>query len=322
MNRLWKLLALLLVLWQPAAAQENFPDHAIRILVPNSAGGPTDVLARLIADEASKMLGQEVLVENRVGAAGQIAARAMLEAPADGYTLMMGNTGVACITPLLYSKAGYSADDFAAISMVTRIPIILVVRSDLPANSIQELMALMKSDPKAMKFTSPGVGQSTHMAAELFRLAAGTKDQTIIVPTHGNSESLTDLLANTAQGMFDVFTTLPQIKNGTLKALGVAGSERSAILPDVPTMKESGLDNFNITSWYVMLAKAGTPPEVLDKLNKTVIEILKRPDVQERMAKLNSEADPTTSAEAQKYLVEERDNWKEILKRIDAKPLD
>jgi tripartite-type tricarboxylate transporter receptor subunit TctC len=319
-----RLLALVLLglFCQSAMAQNAYPNKPIRILVPNAPGGPTDVLARLIADEAQALLGQPVVVENRDGAAGQIAARAVIAAPADGYTLLMGNTGVIGVTPLLYRTPGYKVEDFAAISMVTKIPIILVVRSDLGANTLAELIKLMKSNPKAMTFMSPGVGQSTHMAAELFRMRVGTNEQTIIAPTRGNSQSLTAILANDGQGMFDVFTTLPQIQAGSLKALAIAGPERSRLLPDVPTMKEAGLDNFNVVSWYGLVAKAGTPPEIVEKLNSVVVQILKRPDVKTRMAAINSDPAPTTAAEAQKYLLDEKANWTTILSNIGAKQLD
>jgi tripartite-type tricarboxylate transporter receptor subunit TctC len=300
------------------AAAQDYPTRPIRIIVPNTAGGPTDVYARLLANQMQPILGQSVVVENRDGAGGQIASRATLAAEPDGHTLLMANTGSAAVTPTLYPNAGYSERDFVAISMVTRVPVLLVVRSDLGPRNVQELLALMRSNPRAVAFGSSGAGQSTHMASALFRLHAGT--DTVIVATRGASQAANDIAAGTTQAMFDTSTVLPLVRAGTLRALAVGQRVRSALLPDVPTVQEAGLEGFDITSWYALVARTGTPRPIVERLNATVVEILRRPEIREQLARMNAEAAPSTAEEAQAYIRAESANWAEIVRRTGIRP--
>ena len=317
-----RLVFVLLVVFSLAAtAEEVYPNRPIRLLVPNAPGGPTDVFARLIAQEATPILGHPVIVETRDGAAGQLAMRAVLAAKPDGYTLIMANVGSVAINPSLHRNAGYRSDtDFVGISMVTRIPLILVVRSDLGVRNIDELLRLMRGNPKAVTFTSPGVGQSTHIAAALFRSIAGT--DTVIVPTRGNSQSTNEILAGRVHAMFDSFTSLPHVKSGVLRVLGVAGKDRSPILPDVPTFQESNMPGLDIISWYMLLARSGTPRPIVDKLNAVVVQILRRADVRQHMASWNCEPAPSTSDEAQQYVRSEMAYWGDVIRRAGLEVTD
>jgi tripartite-type tricarboxylate transporter receptor subunit TctC len=284
------------------------------LLVPNAPGGPTDLFARLIAHEATPLLGQNIVVDNRGGVGGVIAMRALAGAKPDGYTIALNNVGSVAVSPVLHKDAGYASDkDFMAISMITHIPILLVVRSDLPVKTVDDLIKLMRSKPKAVNFSSPGVGQSTHIGAVLLRSIAGS--DTVIVATRSSAQAQTELLNGTAQGMFATITTLPMIKKGVLKALGIAGKERSPLLPDVPTFNEAGLPELNLTSWYVMQVPAGTPKPVVDKLNSVVVQILKRPDIRERFAGWNCQPSPTTAEEAQQFVGSELVRWRDAIKR-------
>jgi tripartite-type tricarboxylate transporter receptor subunit TctC len=307
----------------PAHAQENWPTRPIRILLANAPGGPTDVYARTLGEAMTAAWGQNVIIEPRAGAGGQIASRELLKSKPDGYTLMIGNTGATAVAPVLYQNPGYDpTKDFTAISIVTRAAFFLVVRSDVPAKNVHELVALMKQDPSKVKFGSPGIGQSTHMAAELLRLLAGTGDKTIIVPTSGSTQIANTMLAGDVQAMFDSTVSVPLVESGQFRALAVAGPKRSRVFPDVPTIAETGLDPFNITSWYVLLAPAGTPQPIIDKLNKITVDTLSRADVKERFQKMNAEADPTSPEVAQKYLASELDNWRSIIKRAGIKAME
>jgi len=297
-----------------AAAQEQYPNRPLRLLVPNAPGGPTDVFARLVAHEATPLLGQNIVVDNRGGAGGMIAMRALAGAKADGYTIALNNVGSVAVNPALHKDAGYVSDkDFMAISMITSIPILLVVRSDLPVKSIDELIKLMRSKPKAVNFASSGVGQSTHIGSVLLRSIAGS--DTVIVATRSAAQAQTELLSGTAQAMFATMTTLPMMKKGVLKALGIAGKERSPLLPDVPTFHEVNLPDLNLTSWYVMQVPAGTPKPILDRLNSAVVQILKRPDIRERFAGWNCQPQPTTPEEAQQFVSAELVRWRDAIRR-------
>jgi tripartite-type tricarboxylate transporter receptor subunit TctC len=297
-----------------ANAQDQYPHRPLRLLVPNAPGGPTDVFARFIAYEATPLLGQNIVVDNRGGAGGMIAMRALAGARPDGYTIALNNVGSVAVNPALHKDAGYVSDkDFMAISMITSIPIMLVVRSDLPVKTVDELVKMMRSKPKAVNFSSPGVGQSTHIGAVLLRSIAGS--DTVIVPTRSSAQAQTELLNGTAQAMFATATTLPMIKKGVLKALGVAGKERSPLLPDVPTFNEANLPDLNLTSWYVMQVPAATPKPIVDKLNAAVVQILKRADTRERFAGWNCQPSPTTPEEAQQFVGAELVRWRDAIKR-------
>ena len=301
----------------PASAQEDYPNRPVQILIPNAAGGPTDICARIMAEGMSKILGQSFVVDPRPGASGQIAARALMQADPDGYTLMMANTGSTSVGPIISDNPAYEpVKDVSVVSMVADVPILLVVRSDLGVNTVQELIDLIHKDPKAVTFGSSGVGQSTHMAAELFlALADATKD-TVIIPTTGASQVTNDLASGTVQAMFASSGAFPLIESGVAKAIAIGSSERSPLIPEVPTIRESGLEAFNIDSWYALIARKDTPRPIIDKLNSAAVEVLNSEETRKRFADLNAAPIPATPEEGQKFLEDNISHWGTTLQRI------
>jgi tripartite-type tricarboxylate transporter receptor subunit TctC len=260
----------------PAA---GFPARTIRIVVPFPPGGVTDRLARMVAQKMQEHWGQPVVAENRPGASGMIAAEAVAKSAPDGYTLMMGHIGTHAINVSLFSKLPYDpVKDFAPVSLLVSVPNVLLVHPSVPANSVQELVALAKAHPGTINFASPGSGTSGHMSAELFKSLAGI--DIVHVPYKGPGPALQDLVAGQVNMLFDtVASSMPQVRGGKLKGLAVTTRERSAIAPGVPTMAESGVPGYEIAPWFAAYAPAGTPPAVVNKLQAEMARILSLPEV-------------------------------------------
>ncbi len=323
MNRRQLLIAIAAVpaLMGPAGAQTppRYPEKAIRIVVPFPPGGPTDVVARLIGTKLSERWGQAVVIENRAGAGGSIGAEAVARAAPDGYTLVMGSTANMAVNVTLHDKLGYDPlKDFAAINLAAVVPNLLVVGPAFPANTVGELIAIAKSKPEAVTYASGGVGTPSHLAAELFKSMAGV--QMLHVPYKGSIPALADVMGGQVTLMFDsMASALPLSKAGKLKALAQTGSKRAAAAPDLPTIAESGLPGYEVTGWFGVLAPAGTPRPVVDKLSAEISAILALPDVKERYSALGLQPGPARPEEFFAFMKDEIAKWADAIRASGAK---
>jgi len=272
----------------PACAQE-YPRKAIRLIVPFAPGGGNDTVARAIAQSAGASLGQPVVVDNRAGAGGMLGAELAARAPPDGYTLFLGGVGSHAINPNLHAKLPYDpVKDFAPITLIASAPSVLVVNPSLPARTLAEFTALAKASPGRINYASNGNGSSAQLAAVLYESMAGV--QMVHVPYKGLAPALVDLLAGEVQAMFSsVVAIVPNIKAGRLRALAVTGKRRAALLPEVPTLDESGVPGYEAGSWYGILAPAGTPQAVVAKLHEAIVRALAQPEVRERLVSEGAE---------------------------------
>ncbi len=296
-------------------AQGAWPDRPVRVIAPSAAGGPTDLASRLIGERMLQETRQSIIVDNRAGAGGMIGLRLGARATPDGYTFTMGNPGPVAVVPHIEADVGYDIlTDFVAVSMVMTVPITLVVRSDLPVRSVPELVAYMRAYPGRVNFGSSGPGQSPHMAAQLLLQMTGL--EAVISPYRGAPPAVNDLLVGSIQAMFDTTTSRPAIDSGRLRPLAVGSARRSALMPQVPTMAEAGFPGFEISSWYVLLAPAQTPQDIVLAMNGIVNRCLGDPTVRARLAAVNSEAIPSTAEEAANFVRSELRNWGEIVRRI------
>jgi tripartite-type tricarboxylate transporter receptor subunit TctC len=282
--------ALLLLLCVPAGVSaEPYPAQTVKIIVPFTAGGGVDVVARMITPKLSEELGQSVIIENRGGAGGMLGATAVAQAPADGYTLLFGTGSTHGTNPSLYSRLSYDpVKDFVPIVLVSSSPLLLVVPSALRAKSVSELIALARSRPGELSFASYGTGSINHLAAELFNAMADIRANH--VPYRGSAPALTDLIGGRVDYTFDgVSTSLGYIQAGTIRVLGVAGARRAPVLADVPTISETGLPGFDTSVWFGLFAPAGTPSSILDLVNSKVNAVLASQGVKDSFEKLGIE---------------------------------
>jgi len=266
------------------AQSTAYPQKPVQFIVPYAPGGAGDIFARTMAQKLSISLGQQVVVVNRPGANGIIGMELVAKAPADGYTIVMGNSAPMVLNPSLYPKLPYDPiKDFAPVTMGTLYPYILIVHPSVPARSVAQLVKLAKSRPGQLQYGSSGSGGANHLAGEMFKRAAGI--DIIHVPFKGSAPALADTLAGQISMMFDtIVTTLPQLKAGKVNALAVTGEKRAPQTPDVPTIAESGYPGYKVTSWQSILAPAGTPRAIIDRLYQDSAKALKMPDVIERLA--------------------------------------
>lgn len=272
------------------AQTADWPSKPLRLVVAFPPGGNSDVVARLISNELGKALGQNVIVENVPGASGVIGANGVARAAPDGYTLLLGTVGTQAINPSLFnSLSEKNLDSFAPVTMFTTIPNVLVVHRDLPVNSVAELAAYARKQSRPLTFASPGVGSSIHLSGEMFKLASGLP--MMHVPYRGSAPALNDLIGRQVDLMFDNLPpSLPHIQSGKLKALAVTSARRNPLLPKVPTMIESGYPDFEIGSWNGIMAPAGTPPDVIGKLDAAMRKVAGSPDFKQRIEQLGGEA--------------------------------
>jgi tripartite-type tricarboxylate transporter receptor subunit TctC len=300
-------------------AQAPYPTKPIRIVVPFPAGGTTDILARAVAQKLTETTGQSVVVDNRPGAGGNIGAELVAKSPPDGYTLLMGTVGTHAINASLYARMPYDhVKDFAPIILVAGVPNVLVINPSVPANSVQELIAYGKANPGKLNFASSGSGTSIHLAGELFKTMTGV--QMTHVPYKGSAPAIADLLGGQVQLMFDNLpSALPHIKAGKLKALAVTSAQRSATLPDVPTVAESGLPGFEASSWFGLLAPAGTPKEIIARLNGEVAKWLATPEAKEKLAAQGAIAAGQPSDDFVRHIAAETTKWQKVVKESGAK---
>jgi tripartite-type tricarboxylate transporter receptor subunit TctC len=308
----------LLSLAAAAASAEAYPTKLIRMIVPFPAGGTTDILARSVGQKLSEALGQQVIIDNRPGAGGNIGSDMVAKAAPDGYTLLMGTVGTHAINSSLYAKMPFDhIKDFAPITLVAAVPNVLVVNPAVEAKSVQELIALAKAKPGQLSFASSGNGTSIHLSGELFKTMAGV--DMLHVPYKGSAPALTDLIGGQVNLMFDNLpSSLAHIKAGKLRALAVTSSKRSAALPDVPTIAEAGLPGFEASSWFGVFAPAGTAKEIVTRLNMEIVKALNSPELKERLAAQGAEAVGNSPEQFAAHIKSETAKWAKVVKASGA----
>lgn len=303
---------------QSHAAESNYPDRPINLVVPFSAGGPTDVMARLLAKELSEKLGQQVIVDNRGGAGGSIAAELVARAEPNGYTLFFGTAGTMAINPSLYKNLRYDPiQDFSPVSLMATTMNVLVVNPITQVDTLADLITLAKSKPDGLTYGSAGNGSSNHLSGELFR--KHSKIDIIHVPYKGSAPALIDLLGGRISMMFDtVAQQAPNIASGKVNALAVTGPSRSPLLPDVPTAQEAGLEGFDVTIWFGILAPKNTPTNIIDRLHKEIESVMSSDVMQERMLAAGAQAHVTTPQEFADLIQQDIAKWAPIVKDSGA----
>ena len=297
---------------RPALAAA-YPDRPIRLVVPFPPGGPTDLVSRVIARKMSDELGQQVLVDNRPGANGNIGNEIVAKAPADGYTVLYNTSSIA-LSQALYKKLPYDVRrDLLPVAMTANVPLVLEVNAQVPAGTVREFVAWLKANPGKMTYGSAGNGNVTHLAAFLFLQA--NKLDAVHAPYKGSAPALTDLASGQVQFMTDTInSSLPFIRDKRMKALAVTSATRSAQLPDVPTLAESGMQGFEVGAWQGMMVPAKTSPEIVRKLNAAALKALASPDVLASLAAQGAEARGSSPDAYGKYLTQEIDRWQKVVK--------
>ena len=300
------------VLWSTIAAAQSYPTKPVRIIVGYPAGGPTDMIARTVAQKLTPALGQQVIVDNRAGASGMIGAELTVKAAPDGYTLLTVPITYA-VTPSVFPKMPYDAEkDLAPVALVAAAPFILVVHPTLPVKTVKDLIALAKSRPGQINYASASAGGMPHLAGELFNIMAGVK--LTHIPYKGAAPATMDLLAGQVSLMFNnMLSAMPHVKSGKLRAIAVTSARRSSAVPELPTIAET-IPGFEASGWYGMFAPAATPRELIAKLNGEINRLMKQPDVAQRLAGDGVEAVTMTPAEFGAYLHSEIVKWGKVVK--------
>ena len=312
-------LATSLSLAEGSAQTTKYPDRPVKVLVGFSAGGGTDVIARILAQKMTESLGQTVVVENRSGASGMIAGEAVAKSAPDGYTLMMGTQTTFAVAPTLYRKTSLDpARDFAGVAMSAISPLVLVVHPSVSAQSVADLIAMAKARPGAINFGSGGLGTTPHMTGELFLSVAGIK--MAHVAYRGEAPAINDLIGGQIPLMFaNLSAVVGNIKAGQLRALAVTSAKRAPAVPDVPTLAEAGLPGFEAATWFALVAPAGTPHDVRARLNAEVKRALDLPDVKQRFADLGMTAEDSTPERLDAYIKSEIAKWTKVIKEADIR---
>jgi len=302
----------------PARAQD-YPNRPITLVVPFAPGGSTSIVARIVADKLSEALGQQIVVENRPGAGGTVGTRGVAKSPPDGYTLLLGYTGTLAIGPTLYPNAGYDPrKDFAPIGMIGNAPNSLVVHPSFPAKSVKELVDYAKANPGKVSYGSAGVGTVSHVAGEYFATAAGVK--LIHVPYRGTGPAVADLIGGHIPMAFaPIPATHGPVSQGQLRGLAVTSAKRSTLVPDLPTIVEAGIPNFEASLHYGLVAPAGTPRPIIDKLNQALRTVVTSDEVKKRLATDGAEPTPGTPEEYAADIDQEETRWSAVVKASGAK---
>jgi tripartite-type tricarboxylate transporter receptor subunit TctC len=301
-----------LAMTSPAASQ-SYPSKPVRIVVASSPGSGVDILARLIAPKLTESIAQQVIVENRAGAGGNLGAASAARAAPDGYTLFMA-TPAHAINASLQSNPGYDLlRDFAPVSLLTTGHYMLVVHPTVPAKSVKELVNLARARPGALNYASAGNGNATHLAGELFNIMAKVK--TVHIPYKGGGHARSELLGGQVDFMFhNITAVMGDVRAGRLRALAVTGRKRAEAAPEIPTLDEAGLAGYDITSWFGLMAPAATPPEVVTRLNRELVRVMALPDIREKLAALGSESVGSTPQEFAAHLTAEQQKWDKVIK--------
>jgi tripartite-type tricarboxylate transporter receptor subunit TctC len=300
-----------------ALAQAPYPERPVRIIVPFPPGGPADALARIVGDKLAQSLGKSFFVENKAGAGGNIGMEQGARAAPDGYTLTLAPVGNLTVAPALYSKLPYDpAKDFAPITVLASVPNVLIVHPSVQAKTLGELVALAKAKPGSLNYASPGNGSIPHLAGELFKRTAGV--DIVHIPFNGVAPATNAVLSGEVQMFFaQSSSALPYVRAGKVVALGVATPKRIAAAPDLPTIAEQGFPGFDATSWYALVAPAGTPPAIIDRLHAEIVRVLAEPDVREKIAGLGAEPVGNSPAEFAALQRAETVRWTRVAKEAN-----
>ena len=324
MAKLWSrgLIALVAVgtlWWGQSFGQEPYPSRTVKIVVPAAPGSTTDTLARLIADQLAQKWGKPTIVENIPGGAMNIGATAVARAAPDGYTMMVAPPAPLSFSHLLYKDLGFEPAKFVPVTMLAKIPNVLVVRKELPAATLKELIAYAKANPGKLSYASQGVGSTAHLSAAQLEVLAGIK--MVHVPYRGAQPALTDVVAGHVDMFFDTLaTSVPLYRDGKVKLLGVADLQRAGAAPDVPTFSEAGVPGFKSITWFGLVAPPGTPAALAERINRDTVEILKRAEVGDTLRKLSLEAGATSPADTTRFFADEAALWSKVIKEAGIMP--
>ena len=311
-------LATLVTAYALAAGAQNYPTKPVRIVVPFPAGGGVDLTARTVSQKLTDYLGQQVVIDNRAGAAGTIGAEHVAKSAPDGYTLVVAGPGSVAVAPLLFPKLGYNPlKDLAPITMLVTMPYIIVAHPSVPAKNAAELIALAKANPGKLNMASGGAGTGQHLAGEFFNVLAGIK--MIHIPYKGTAPAIADIMGGHADLTFSDPSVLPQLQAGRLKVLGVSGTKRYPPLPNVPTVNESGLPGFDALNWYPLMAPAGTPRDLVMKLNTEAIKALNSPDVRDKLMAQGLIPAPMSPEQLGQFIREDYERWARVIKAANVK---
>jgi len=297
-----------------APAAIAFPDKTITIVVPTAAGGANDAMARTIGQKLAPLLGQAVIVDNRAGANGAIASEFVARAAPDGHTLMLGYIATHAMNPALQKLRYDPVANFAPVGLVGYSPTLMVATANVPVKDVRDLVAQLKAKPDKYTYASAGNGTAPHYAAELFKLSAGVV--MLGVPYKGSAPAVSDTIGGQTQFMFpSLYTALPHVKSGKLRALAIAGPKRSPLLPDVPTLKEAGVDGVDVQQWYGIFAPAKTPRPIIDQLNKALNQVLKDKDIEKRIEDHGADVETSTPEQLGALVKSELEKWKAVVQR-------
>ena len=301
-----------------AAVPGDYPLRPVRLLVPFAPGGGADALARILTPKLTEAMGQQWVVDNRGGAGGNIAAETVARAAPDGYTVFMGFSTVLTVNPSLYKLSFNMERDLQPVTLLATAQYILVVHPGVPANSVKDLIAVLKQKPKSLNFASAGVGSPLHLAAELFQRRAGV--QMVHIPYKGGGPAAAAILGGEAHVLFgSVASSLPHVKSGRLKALATTGLKRSKVAPDLPTMEEAGFPGFDVTTWYSLMVPAGAPASVVKRIHDEAVRALQRPDVQQIMAGQGLDPETSSPQELAARIKSEGKTWAELIRAVGIK---
>lgn len=319
LSRLLCLVLALLGLATTSVQAQNYPNKPIRLIVPFPPGGGNDVIARLIAQKLSDRFGQQVVVDNKAGANGIVGLQALMQSPADGYTLAVAAAGPMAVNPSLYDKLPYDpTKDFSPITNMVNYPLLLVVHPSVPVKTTLDLVNLAKAKPQQLFFASPGSGNSGHLAGELLNTMAHV--QTVHVPYKGQGPALADLLTGQVQMLYSsIPSVLPQVRSGQLNALAVGSAKRLPSLPDIPTIAESGVPGYEAYSWVGIVAPAKTPKAIVTRLNQEIVDILKQKDVAEKLNQQGALPVGDTPEQFAAYIKTEIDKWGAVVRAANIK---
>ena len=298
---------------------QRYPTRPVRWIVPFAPSGPTDIMSRAVAEKLSQRLGQPFVVDNRAGAGGNIGAEVVSKSAPDGYTLMIGHVGTHAINSALYPKLAFDpVRDFTPITLIATLPLALVVHAAVPAKDVKELIAYAKSRPGQLNFASAGNGGPTHLTGELFKTSAGI--EIVHVPYKGNAAALTDLVAGRVQMMFsNMLTSMPHVRAGKLRAIGISSPKRSPQAPDLPTIAESGVPGFSAVPWYGVLGPAALPQPIVSKLNSEIGRALALPDMHERFVAQGIDLQASTPEQFAALIKTELVKWRKVVREAGAK---
>jgi tripartite-type tricarboxylate transporter receptor subunit TctC len=320
MKFVWKaLVALVGIAASLPGFAQTYPDRPIKIYHGFAAGGGADLLLRTLLPQLSENLGQQVVIEYRPGAGGNIAMEAVARAAPDGYTLLMGTPGLA-INPSLYANLPFDPiKDFAPVSLIGTVQNVLIVNPAFAAKDVRELIELARANPGKLNFASSGTGTSLHLAGELFKVSTGV--DIVHIPYKGGAQAMTDVISGQAEMMWNVLpSALPQIKAGTVRALAVTGKVRSESLPDIPTMREAGVPDYTAITWNGILAPANTPKAIIAKLNDAIVKALRTPEMKGKYAAIGQDLAWSTPEEFAAFIAEERARWSKTIGTAGIKP--